>query len=138
MKQIILNILLIVILFVGCQKNKSLEGNYSTCHKGKYIEIYLKKDAIRIASNDEWIRLSEWRKMEIKNNRIFFDTFGEWKKPTEAEVIYINSNEIELKFINNEGNLKLKLIDENIIIEESKEFWNKFDKRRVFRDCKKE
>ena len=135
MKLKLLNIILILTLF-SCQNNQTLDGNYSICHNEEYTEIYFEKDSMRIASDNEWIKLSEWRKIEIKNNTLNFMTFGEWKDSSKAKIKYVGNNKIELQFLKNDEKLDLELIDEDIKFENLKEFWNGFRNRKKFNNCK--
>ncbi len=136
MKLKLWNIILILALFFGCQNNQNLDGNYSICHNEEYTEIYFKKDSMRIAADNEWIKLSEWRKIEIKNDTLHYKAFGEWKDYSKAEIKHIGKNKIEIHFLKNGENLGLKPIDEDIKFENLKEFWNEFRNREKNNNCK--
>jgi len=100
------------------------------------MEIYFNNNSMRIASDNEWIKLSKWRKIEIKKDTLYFDTFGEWRTLSKAEIKFISINTIELKLLSNDRILKLIQIDENLNFEKPKEFWNKFHNRKKSKNCK--
>ena len=99
MKNNFWNIILIFNLILGCQSDKTLDGNYSSCIDGEYVEIYFKKDSMRVASENVWVELSEWRKIEIKNDTLYFETFGEWRDKSRAKIKYVEMNNAELSFL---------------------------------------
>ena len=71
-------------IFFSCENNKNIEGNYSVRKYDEYIEMYFKNDSMRVTADDEWIKLSEWQKIEIKKDTLYFEMFGEWRYPTKA------------------------------------------------------
>jgi len=135
-------LILILTISFGCQEKQKLDGYYSNCNNGYYSEIYFKKDSMRVASENDRIKLSEWRKINIKNDTLFFEMFGEWKIPSKAKIKYIGREKIELIFLTNTQNSDLKRvqiferIDDNFEFNPSKEFWTKFKKRKNSADCK--
>lgn len=135
MKLKLWNTILILALFFGCQNDRNLNGNYSMCHNGEYLEIYFKEDSMRVASENEWVKLSEWRKIEIKNDTIHFETFGEWREKSTAEINYIGVNKIELRILESSETRNLELIKDNLKFENPKEFWNGFYKRQNSKNC---
>lgn len=130
----IIYILILGLLF-GCTKNRTLSGNYCFCKYGGYVEIYFKGDSMRVASNDEWIKLSKWKKIEIKNDTLYFETFGEWRYSTKAKIKYLENSKVELCFLDSDKNLNLKPIDQNLKIENSEKFWNGFKNRFNIKNC---
>jgi hypothetical protein len=97
----------ILALFLGCSDNRDIEGNYSFCKNGVYLETYFKKDSIRIASDNRWVRLSKWREIKIKDDTLHFVTFGEWSDSSKAGIKYVG-NKIELHFLKSKNNLTLE------------------------------
>lgn len=97
---------------------------------------------MRVASDNDWVRLSEWRKINIINDTLFFDTFGEWKNSAKAKIKYIGRNKVELKFPKDIDDTEfkkiqsLKRIRDDFDINQSEEFWTKFKKRQNSADCK--
>lgn len=132
------NIILISILTTvfSCQNNRNIEGNYSICHKGYYREIYFKKDSIRAASDNEWIKLSKWRKIKLENDILHFETFGEWRDSSKVKIEFTGKNNIELKNLKSGETLYLEPITQKINFEKSNEFWNGFNKRQNSKNCK--
>ncbi|WP_106793863.1 hypothetical protein [Aquimarina sp. Aq78] len=132
------SILYILILgtFFGCQNDQNIQGNYSVCENGEYTEVYFKKDSMRIAADNDWVKLSKWRKIEIKNDTLYFETFGEWRDSLKAEIKYAGMNTIELRILKSGENLNLIHIDENINFEKPKEFWSGFHNRQHLKNCK--
>lgn len=112
-----------------------MNGNYSMCHNGEYLEIYFKKDSMRVASENKWVKLSEWRKIEIKNDTLLFETFGEWKKKSKAEINYIGTNKIEMRNLETNERRSLVTFNENLNFENQKEFWNGFNCRQNSKNC---
>ncbi len=130
-------IYLLLSLFVfSCDNDKSIEGNYSVYKYGGYLEIYFKNDSMRVAKNDEWIKLSDWQKIEIKEDTLYFTTYGEWRSPTKAKISKGENNVIELQFLDNYKNLILYPISQNIDFKNQKKFWKEFNKRSKIRNCK--
>ena len=127
MKLKLWNIILILALFFGCQNDRNLNGNYSICHNGEYLEIYFKQDSMRVASENVWVKLSEWRKIEITNDTLHFETFGEWREKSKAEVNYIGMNNFELRILETDERRNLEPIYENKNFENHKELWNGFN-----------
>jgi hypothetical protein len=123
-------------ILISCQNKQNIDGNYSVCKYGGYLEIYFKKDSMRVAKNDDWIKLSKWRKIEIKKDTLYFETFGEWRDSTKAKILYLENNKIELQFLKSNKNLVLKPITEKIKIEKTKGFWDEFQKRSDSKKCK--
>ncbi|WP_025665377.1 hypothetical protein [Aquimarina megaterium] len=136
MKLKLWNVTLIITLFFGCQNEQKLDGNYSMCNNGKYSEIYFKKDSMRVASKNEWVKLSEWRKIEITNNTLYFESFGEWKDNWKAEIKFIDKNKTELHNLITGVKLNLERINKNLNFKNQKEFWEKFRDRQNSGNCK--
>ncbi len=99
---------------------------------------------MRVASENDWVKLSEWRKVNIINDTLFFETFGEWKNPEKAKIKYIGWSKVELRFQKDIDDTEFKMIQELEQIEDdfdildSEEFWTKFKKRKNSADCKTE
>lgn len=128
-------IILIFSLLFGCQNEQKLNGNYSMCNNVEYLEVYFKKDSMRVASKNEWVKLSEWRKVEIKNDTLYLQSFGEWKEEWKAEIKYIGNNKIELHNLIPNTKFNLVRINENPNFENPTEFWNEFSSRQKIRNC---
>ncbi|MEL7122584.1 MAG: hypothetical protein AAFO07_24270 [Bacteroidota bacterium] len=137
-------VILISSLLFSCQNENKLNGNYSICIDGQYAEVYFKRDSMRMASESEWVRLSKWRKIEILNDTLFFETFGEWRDNAKAKIKYNGLNNIELKFPKDIEDKKfgmtqsLERIKGDFDIEESEEFWTAFKTRKSLTECKSE
>lgn len=137
MKLKLWNIILILTLTFRCKNDRNLNGNYSICNNGEYIEVYFKQDSMRVASESEWVKLSEWRKIEIKNDTLHFETFGEWREEWQAEIKYIGKNKTELHNLVTDIKLDLKRINGSLNFENPINFWNGFSKRQNLSNCKK-
>ena len=130
------NAILILVLFSSCQDRPNLDGNYSMCSNGEYTEVYFKQDSMRVASENEWVKLSKWKKIEIKNDTLHFETYGEWRKKRKAEIIFIGKNKIELRILEFNEILNLERINGNLSLDNSVEFWNGFNNRWNSNNCK--
>lgn len=135
MKLKLWNIILIFTLLFGCQNEQRLDGNYSMCNDGEYSEVYFKKDSMRVASKNEWVKLSEWRKVEIKNDTLYFQSFGEWKDDWKAKIIYKGNNKAELHNLITGIKFNLERVNENLNFENPEEFWNEFINRQKSKGC---
>ena len=71
--------ILIVGFFFGRKTDQNLIGNYSICKNGKYMEVYFKKDSMRRRQWDSWVKLAEWRRIEMENDTLHLETFGEYR-----------------------------------------------------------
>ncbi|WP_299438247.1 hypothetical protein [uncultured Aquimarina sp.] len=136
MKLKLWNITLITTLLFGCQNEQKLNGNYSMCNNGEYTEVYFKKDSMRVASENEWVKLSEWRKIEIANDTLYFQSFGEWKDNWKAEIKLIGNNKAELHNVITDLRFNLERINVNLNFKNPKEFWGKFRNRQNSENCK--
>lgn len=137
-----LRYIIISSIFFGCQNNHKLDGYYSNCNNGEYAEVYFKNDSMRIASENDWIKLSEWRKFDVVNDTLFFEAFGEWRNPTKAKIKFIGRNKIELSYPKDIDDAEFKLIqsferiDEDFDFNQPKKFWTKFKERKNSAECK--
>ncbi len=135
MKLKLWNIILIFTLLFGCQNEQKLNGFYSVCNNGEYTEVYFKRNSMRVASEIEGRKLSEWRKIEIKKDTIYFESFDEWKHNWKVKIISIGTNEAELHNLNTDVKLNLERINGNLNFENHNEFWNGFSHRQKSRNC---
>ncbi len=129
------NIILIFNLILGCQSDKTLDGNYSSCIDGEYVEIYFKKDSMRVASENVWVELSEWRKIEIKNDTLYFETFGEWRDKSRAKIKYVGMNNAELSFLEKDAIINLEQMNVKLTFKDSLKFWSGFKSRMNNKKC---
>ena len=127
--------ILMLALFAGCQDQGSLDGNYSMCHYGEYIEVYFKGDSIRAASENEWAKLSDWKKITISKDTIFFETFGEWRDSIKARLKYVGKSKIQMQNLNNGETLTMRRIENGVTFENANEFWKGFINRRHSEKC---
>lgn len=118
----------------SCQKNQNLKGNYSYCYNGQYTEIYFKKDSVKVANENEWIRLTEWHEMKLEGDTIQFLSFGEWKDSVEFIFKNIDGN-LELNRLDDGVKLYLKSIEETIDFENEEDFWTLFSSRQIKNNC---
>jgi hypothetical protein len=135
MKLNLWKIILILALFFGCQSDRNLNGNYYSCSMGEYTEVYFKQDSMRVASKNKWVQLSEWRKIKIKNDTLYFESFGEWRDNWKAKIRYIGMNKFELHVFENNDRVDLNPINENLNFENLDEFWNGFNNRLKSKNC---
>ena len=129
-------IILIFILFLGCQNTRKLYGNYAACIDGEYTEVYFKKDSMRVASENVRVELSQWRKIEIKNDTLYFETFGEWRDKTKAKIKNVGMDNTELSFLETDAILNLERMNIKLNFMDSLKFWNGFNKRLNSKNCK--
>lgn len=100
------------------------------------MEVYFKKDSMRVAADNEWVRLSEWRKIVIENDTLHFETFGEYRESWQAVIEYVGTDKIKLKVLESKNKVNLNRIDEILNFEEPTSFWNDFHKRKDYANCK--
>ncbi|WP_375238094.1 hypothetical protein [Aurantibacter sp.] len=131
------NIIFIAIIMFSCQNEQKRDGYYAICYNGKYTEVYFKKNSMmRVASENELRTLSEWEKIEIKKDTLYFKSFDEWKHKWKAKIYYLRDNDIELHNLNTDMKFSLEQIHESLDFENLKEFWNGFSNRQKIRNCK--
>lgn len=118
------------LLFAFSCHNSTIEKNYFVSKNGGYFEVYFKKDSMRMAYDNHWVGQSEWRKIAIKKDTLYFKTFGEWSHSTKAVIEQKENNSIELHFLDSSRKLKLEPINEEINFENEKDFWNGFYNRK--------
>lgn len=128
-------IISMLILVTGCKDLRSLDGNYSMCHLGEYTEVYFKGDSIRVASENEWAKLSDWKKIMISRDTIFFQTFGEWRDSIMAKLKYVDKNKIQMQNLSNGEILTMQRIEDRVTFENINEFWKGFINRRHSETC---
>ena len=128
-------IFLILILFIfGCKSDKKLSGNYSTCHKGLYAELYIENDSMQSATSLDWV--SNWVKFELKNDTIYHLYFGEIADSAKAKINYVRKDGFELYYPKDSVTYTFKRMNIQIDGKETyDEFWNGFYKRRIEFDC---
>ena len=126
---------LTTITLMSCHHKATIDGNHSICYNEEYSEVYFKQDSMRIASDNDWVKLSEWRKFEFKNDTLKFETFGEWREPMMARMEYIDEGKIRMSFIDTDEVLYLESIDENLNFEKLEEFWAAFHDRQNESQC---
>ncbi|WP_165453888.1 hypothetical protein [Hyunsoonleella flava] len=127
---------MILVLFYSCKNDRNLDGNYSICNYGEYAEVYFKGDFMRVASESEWVKLSEWKQVKINNDTLYFESFGEWRDNWKAEIKYIGKNKIELYNLATDISVSLEPINVDLNFENSKEFWKGFKTRKNLKGCK--
>lgn len=128
-------LILISVLFLGCQNNRMLEGNYSMCDNGIYLEVYFKQDSMRIASENKRVKLSEWKKIKVENDTLYFETFGEWRLNSKAVIELITENEIKLYSPSTEMKMHLNRIKEPLNFKNQNDFWKNFNDRKNLNNC---
>lgn len=121
--------LFLLILFIGCQNSHNIEGNYSLCNKGSYMEVYFKKDSMRVASENDWVKLSNWRKIKFKNDTLHFETFGEWRDSSKAILKYVETNKVKYKNLRTGDVLFLYPFNDKLNFNNPEKFWKGFYKR---------
>ena len=128
----------VLIFITSCNNTRKLDGNFSICDNSQYLEVYFEKDSVRVASENEAVGLSEWRKIEIINDTLYFESFGEWKMDLKARINYMENNNVKLLIAENgkEFAIDLTRIDKKLDFENKKEFWQEFNKRFTSRECK--
>jgi hypothetical protein len=135
MKLKLWNIILLSTLLFGCQNKGKLDGNYAICYNGEYTEVYFNKGSMRVASENESRVLSEWKKIKIKEDTLYFESFDEWKHKWKAKIIYNGKGKTELHNLNTDMKFNLELINGNLNFKNPKEFWNEFINRQKIRNC---
>ncbi|MET2984120.1 hypothetical protein [Aureibaculum conchae] len=90
---------------------------------------------MRVASDNDWIKLSEWKKFKIKDDTLYFETFGEWSNRSKAKIEYVGNNKVQLHFPKPKEIIHLETISENIIFKKNAEFWHGFHNRQNSENC---
>lgn len=90
---------------------------------------------MRIASENELVKLSDWKKIEIKNDTLHFETFGEWKDDLKAKIKYVGMNKTELRILESDVILELGRINGKLRFKDSTEFWSEFKNRMNYKKC---
>ncbi|APY06797.1 hypothetical protein BWZ20_00115 [Winogradskyella sp. J14-2] len=127
--------ILIILTFAifGCESDLKLSGNYNTCDRGLYGELFFKNDSMRIATSMEFV--SEWRKYEIKNDSFYHFSFGE-PEFRVAKINFMENNAFELIYPKDSIKHIFKKINTEIDFDVNYEqFFNEFYKRRKEIDC---
>lgn len=120
-----------LIPLLGCNHEKGLIGNYfSTNMSGEYTEYYFIRDSLRIATENNWVNLSDWKKIELKDDTLYFETFGEWREQMKAEVNRISNNKVRIILLKSNDTIYLQKLYQNIDFENIDEFWKEFEKRK--------
>ncbi|WP_138432979.1 hypothetical protein [Winogradskyella algicola] len=133
--------LILILIIFSCDSDKNIIGNYYICEEDQYLEVYFyfKKDSMRIAADNSWVRLSEWRKIKIQNDTLHFETFGEWRDSSKALIIQNGINKILFYYFeSSKDTMSLVPVLENLNFENSEEFWVGFRKRQKSSKCKME
>ena len=73
--------------------------------------------------------------MEIKNDTIYFRSFGELTDDYIVKIKYIGINKVELHNLVTDSEFELEPFNANMNFENTKEFWIEFKKRRNSRNC---
>ncbi|WP_179020592.1 hypothetical protein [Winogradskyella forsetii] len=134
MKSIKYIFFIFLLTLVGCESERNLNGNYSTCHNGLYAELYIENDSMRSATSMDWI--SNWREYKIKNDTLYHLYFGEWSDSTKAKINFIRKDYIELYYPQDSVTHSLKRITEKINVDSDYEkFWNGFNERKNQAEC---
>lgn len=130
MKKLCLFTLFLISLF-SCKNDKSLNGNYYSFNRSnEYVEYYFRQDSLRIATENDWVGLSDWKKIERKNDTLFYETFGEWRDDRISLIEFETKYKVKLIDINFNDTIFLQRIEHEFKIEDNKEFWRKFNKRK--------
>ena len=92
---------------------------------------------MRVASKSDWVKLSKWKKVEIKNDTLYFESFGEWRDDWKAVIKHIGKNKTEFHNLITDVKFDLERINESIDFINTEDFWNEFSKRQNLSNCKK-
>ena len=90
---------------------------------------------MRVSSNFNTDYLSEWKKIEIKDDTLFFETFGEWKQLEKAKIEYQQKGMIKLTFLNHKFSYDLTPIDKKVNFNSHEKFWDGFQERQRESNC---
>ncbi len=134
-------LVLFLSIFFGCQNERKIDGNYYLCKDGYYAELYIKNDSIRLASDTNGDDLTEWQKMKIKNDTLYFMQFGHLNDSIKGKMNYIGKDKMEFHYIVGSGKYSFKevnilnRIDDKLNFKSAREFWVEFKKRQNIADC---
>ena len=128
------NLIIVLILFIfSCESENRLEGSFNACNpEFGYLEMYFKKDSMRIATNDNKISLSKWRKIKFKNDTLYFETFGEWRDSSKAKVNFLENKRIQFiyDYIRVTDTQYFNRMNNKINFDDPILFWNRFKIRK--------
>lgn len=134
MKINFLNLILLFVL-ISCKSDNKLDGYYSICLNGEYIEVYFKSNLMRVASDNEKKQLSEWKKIKIKNDTLYFKSFDEWEHDWKVKITYKVDGKTEFHNLNTDMKFYLEPINKKLVLKNEKEFWTEFHNREKVRNC---
>ena len=133
-------LILILTISFGCQNEPKMDGNYYVCETG-YYEIYIRNDSIRAASDTNGDDLTEWQKMDIENDTLYFIQFGQLIDSVKGKMKYVGNDKMKFNYIIGSGKYSfvgvstLNRIDDKLNFKSIKEFWVEFKKRQNLADC---
>jgi hypothetical protein len=133
--------LLILLISLGCKNNMGMDGNYYLCENGYYSEVYIKNDSVRAAWDTNGNDLSEWQKMKIRNDTLYFEQFGHLRDSIKGTIKYLEKDKSEFHYFIGSGKYSfeekgiLNRINGNLNFESEEEFWLEFKKRQSSADC---
>jgi len=131
----IIPIILTLAIF-GCESDLKISGNYNTCDRGLYGELFFKNDSIRMATSMEFV--SDWRKYEIKNDSFYHYSFGE-PEFRVAKINFLENNRFELIYPKDSVRHIFSKMDIDISYDLTYEqFFNEFYKRKEDLNCFRE
>ncbi len=120
-----------MISLISCNNEKKLNGNYYSFNKRhEYTEYYFKQDSLRIATENDWVKLSDWKKIIIRDDTLYFETFGEWRELRKAKINYLKQDKINLLLDKFNDTIFLIRLDDKIQFNDLEEFWSEFEERK--------
>ncbi|MDC8002969.1 hypothetical protein POV27_02840 [Aureisphaera galaxeae] len=127
--------LLIFSCLLNCQTEQKLEGNYYICEDGYYSEVYFKRDSLRVASESEWVKLSEWRTLIMESDTIIFESFGEWRDTVSMKISENTQAKITVRNLYTGEIHVLNRIPERFSFEDTTKFWKEYALRKQAYGC---
>ena len=107
----------IIILFFlpilfSCENKEALEGDFSSCLEGFYIELNISGDSLRISSHKSHI--NRWTKFKRNRDTIHFLSAGEWIDSANATFKFKNKDNLIVHSYESDFITDFKRIKENI------------------------
>lgn len=76
----------------SCENKTDLEGDFSSCIEGYYIELNIRGDSLRISSQKN--RINRWTKFKRNADTIHFISAGEWIDSVHATFEFQNNENL--------------------------------------------
>ena len=133
LKELKITLIILTLAIFSCESDLKISGNYNTCERGLYGELFFNKDSMRMATSMEFV--SDWRQYEIKNDSFYHYSFGETEFRV-AKINFLENNRFELIYPKDSVRHVFSKMDIDINHDLTYEkFFNEFYKRKEDFKC---